>query len=478
MKKNNKIFKFDAILKEGKRNLSFLIFCFILFGCKKLVHIPEPINTITSAEAFSTQANATSAIVGIYSGMSWSSGNRAYANGEMSIIPGLSADELSAFAGPNNGFYYFQQNLILSSYGECNNFFWRPIYSDIYKTNAAVEGIQASTTLSKSVKNQLTGEAKFIRAFCYFYLVNLFGDGPLDTTTAWAQTSLLAKAPTEKIYQQIVEDLKSAQQLLPEDYSIANKERTRANRWAASAMLARVYLYQQQWAAAEEQSTQVINNSLYSLTTDLNSAFLKNNNEAIFQLELINNYPWATQEGNQLIPQDSTSSPVYCLTSQLLNAFEPSDKRRLAWVDSTHYSGVYYFYPYKYKVRQGTSGNISEYYTLLRLAEQYLIRAEARIEQKNLVGGLQDLNTIRNRAGLMDLSDSLNPAQCLAALAQERRIELFSEWGHRWFDLKRTGQADAILSLVKPQWKATAKLYPIPLSEIQLDPNLKQNPGY
>jgi len=112
------------------------------------------------------------------------------------------------------------------------------------------------------------------------------------------------------------------------------------------------------------------------------------------------------------------------------------------------------------------------------LAEQYLIRAEARAEKNNLNGAIDDLNMIRERAGLSPLLPSSDQSQVLAAVAQERRIELFAEWGHRWLDIKRTKTADQILGPIKSLWKSTAQLYPIPTLEIQTDPNLKQNPGY
>jgi hypothetical protein len=208
--------------------------------------------------------------------------------------------------------------------------------------------------------------------------------------------------------------------------------------------------------------------------------FLANSTEAILQLQLANRPPYSTQEGQYFIPPDSVTSPYYALTSQLLGAFEPGDGRRTAWVDSTNLSGTsaYLYYPFKYKVRKDTTGNITEYYMLLRLAEQYLIRAEARANQNKLPDAISDLNVIRARAGLPNLSSALSQSQVLSAVARERRIELFAEWGHRWLDLKRTGQADAVLAPIKSQWQPTAKLYPIPQSELIADPNLRQNPGY
>jgi hypothetical protein len=110
-----------------------------------------------------------------------------------------------------------------------------------------------------------------------------------------------------------------------------------------------------------------------------------------------------------------------------------------------------------------------------------LIRAEARAQQGNVSGAAGDLNVIRTRAGLPNTS-ATNSQGLLSAILLERRFELFTEYGHRWLDLIRTGNANAVMNIVTPQkggvWETTDELYPIMLTEIQSDPNLTQNPGY
>ncbi|MDO6433880.1 RagB/SusD family nutrient uptake outer membrane protein [Flavitalea sp. BT771] len=449
----------------------------ILGGCKKLVHIAEPTNSITTSETFSSVAQATAAVTSIYNDMSYSSGSFFYASGATTIYAGMSADELNPFGNGSDPYF---TNELLSDDGTLLNVFWAPCYYDIYMANACIEGIQASKTLPGEVKKQLIGESKFLRAFCYFYLVNLFGDVPLVTSTAFVKTSLLARTSADSVYQQMISDLTEAKTTLPSDYSLF-KERIRATSWAASALLARAYLYKQNWSQAVAEANLIINqSSLYNLDSNLNDVFLMNGNEAILQWQDINqgNFLYATQEGNLFIPYDSQTAPYYTLTDQLLGAFEPGDKRRESWVDSVNISGTDLFYPHKYKVRDASGGSITEYYTILRLAEQYLIRAEANAQMNKTFDAIGDLNIIRKRAGLSELDPSLSQAQVLEAVAQERRIEFFAEWGHRWFDLKRTGKADVALSTIKPSWQKTDTLYPIPHQELLTDPNLTQNPGY
>jgi starch-binding outer membrane protein, SusD/RagB family len=461
-----------------RRQINCVGLCLItcLASCNKLVQIPQPNNTITTTEVFSNPANATSAITAIYSQMSWNGNSLCFSNGATSICAGLCSDELNVYGGFGTE---FQTNSILPSDGLITGFFWNDPYFNIYQANAAIEGLQASTSLQSSLKAQLRGEAEFLRAFTYFYLVNLFGNIPLATTTSYQTNSLMARDSTDTVYQQIISDLTDAQNVLAPDFSVSDGARIRANAWAARALLSRVYLYNGDWESADSLSSLIIaNTSLFSLCENLDSVFLANSTETILQLQVVNFYPYTPMEANYFVPEDTTSSPNYILSSQLLNAFEPGDLRREYWVDSTDYSGAYYYFPYKYQTYVGTSGNISQNYMLLRLAEQYLIRAEAEGQLKQLNGAINDLNTIRARAGLDSLPGSLDQAQVLAAVAQERRIELFSEWGHRWLDLKRTGQATAVLQLIKPDWTPYAQFWPIPESEIQTDPNLTQNQNY
>lgn len=443
-------------------------------GCKKLVEIPDPSNTVTAHKTFSNDQNAVAAISAIYNDISRPPIFR-YGNGLTTIAAGGYADELVIAAT----YIPFYTNTLLSDNSVLYNSIWAPAYNHIYQANAIIEGLESSTGVSQAVKNQLIGEAKFFRAFAHFYLVNLFGDVPLVTQSAWAKINLIARTPSAEVYSQIIQDLKDAEGLLSEGYP-GTGEKIRVNKFAAAGLLARVYLYKGDWANAEEQSNLVINSGQYNIVTDLNAVFLKNSDEAMLQWQIadVPQTKWATLEGRNFIPVNQISSIPFYLTPSLMSAFESSDLRRKNWVDSTKFSGKVYYYPFKYQVRAGSAGNVPEYYMVLRYAEQFLIRAEARANlNTNLAGAISDLNILRQRAGLAPINSSLNQSAVLAAIAQERRIELFAEWGHRWFDLKRTGQADAVLGS-KPNWNPQKKLWPIPSAEITLDPNLTQNPGY
>jgi len=134
-----------------------------------------------------------------------------------------------------------------------------------------------------------------------------------------------------------------------------------------------------------------------------------------------------------------------------------------------------YTYDYKYKqTSTPTSSSVIEDYMLLRLAEQYLIRAEARAWQNNLNGAIDDINAIRTRAGLTALSYGMTQGDVLLSIEKERKLELFGEgYSHRWIDLIRTGRVDAVLGAEKGStWKSSAAVLPIPDKEILNNPAL------
>jgi hypothetical protein len=216
--------------------------------------------------------------------------------------------------------------------------------------------------------------------------------------------------------------------------------------------------------------------------------FAINSNEAIWQVASAASGVIQTTEGYLFVPAaTSVSVPVYAVSTQLYSAFEASDKRRANWMGPKIVNGQTYYYPYKYKV--SSSATVKEYYMMFRFAEQYLVRAEARVQQQNIGGAMQDIDSLRKRAGvplLVNTDPGINQPAMLAAVEQERRRELCFEWGHRWLDLKRsTGfndvaktRADEVLEPLKSNWKSTNVLYPVPESERNLNPYLVQNKGY
>jgi hypothetical protein len=503
-------------VKAGAGAILMLAAAMAFTGCKKLVEIDRPRETVATEKVFNNNQNAYSALAGMYSMMmTGTNGSPNFSNGGLSIYAGMMADEVESLAGLTNpDDYQFYANQLRNDNLIAQPFFWDAAYKVIYAANSILEGVAASISplLTDSARIQLMAESKFVRAYCHFMLLNLHGDIPLITTTDIRKTALMPRTPAAAVYQQIEADLKDAFTNLPDDYQFAGMERNRPNKWAAAALLARVYLYQQKWAEAEAQATAVIGAGLYDILP-LTNVFKPNSQEAIFQLEhtpgdthdltveaakMSPFYRWSELPPEyQAMFLDPSFFPLvapqmlpgYILTPELLAAFEPDDNRRTKWIDGfvapdiEGYHGKQYFYPVKYAGLDISTPNAKvpdQAHMVLRLAEQYLIRAEARARQgTDLAGAAGDIDKIRLRAGLGNTS-ATTKEQLLEAILHERQTELFTEDGQRWFDLRRFGKANAVLGAIsaKQPWNPDHLLLPIPASEIQRNPLLKPNPGY
>lgn len=436
-------------------------------SCKKFVELgPPPTQTVLD-DVFKTDATATSAINGLYTGQPLPQLIQGF-----TFMPGMSADDIQ-YNTVSAAYDEFENNAItvLNSLNE--NTIWYYGYMMIKNTNNAIEGLNKSTTLTASVKNQLLGEAKFLRAFTYFYLVNFYGDVPMPLTgdADFATNAVLPRATAANVWAQIFTDLKDAQTKLSDTYQ--GTFRGRVNKSAATTLLAKAYLYTKDWANAEAEATKVITlaPATYSLQTPA-TAFVQTSPEIIWQIANLTGV--STFGANYLAATGSI--PTYSLYDTIYKSFEAADLRKTNWTGVTTISSKPYYFINKYKVRV-TSGN--EYNIVFRLAELYLIRAEARAQLNNVAGAKTDLETIRTRAGLGALSTAITQPQMLLAIEQERKVELFGEWGNRWLDLKRTDRANAVIGGQKPAtWKTTSVLYPIPDNQRQANTNLTQNAGY
>lgn len=448
-----------------------LILSILISACNKFTEVDAPPSQISTDRVFESDATAIATLSGILSEMM--NGPNQFTSGNTMLFAGMAADELSYFL-PSIRDEFINNALTEASHSTLDIFFWSNAYKYIYSANLSIEKLDASTKIIAEVKSRLKGEAFFIRAFCHFYLTNLFGDIPIITSTDYRINSNLARQPVEKVYEQILQDLELAMELLPDSY--AGGEKVRPNKWAALALLSRANLYMENWSEAEAYASEIITSGVFSLPNNPEQVFLKNSAEAIWQLLPVNPNQ-NTWVGFTIIPGNSTSTPSYIVRPELVDAFENGDSRASNWLASRLFQNEEVYHPVKYKVRGG-GVPITEYYMVLRLAEQYLIRAEARARQNKFGEAIVDVNIIRERASLQPIS-FVDAQETMIRIAHERRIELFAEWGHRWFDLNRTGAADTVLANLKPgNWQSTDKLWPIPIQQLQANPQLNQNDGY
>jgi hypothetical protein len=449
----------------------------LMSNCKKLIEIGPPKDQLASNSVFMDSSTAEAAMIGLYASVA--NPNPANDMGtSITMFNCLSADE--AYAYSMNYYDDFTNNSLTPMLYYIDGL-WSTIYKNVYIANSVITGMPASP-LPEAYKQRTVGEAKFIRAFCYFYLVNEYGAVPLVTSVDVYSTSRQPRDNVDAVYDQIEKDLTDAQKALPATLDYYGGKRIRATTWAAEALLARVYLYRGKWQLAESMATSVINNpGLFSMNASADQVFLANNPEGILQFVNGITSSWIA---NNFVPSALSPTPKFVLKDGLYEDFEPGDKRKTNWVGYKSYGGINYPYPAKYKYMGGIGA--VEYNQVLRLSEQYLIRAEARTQQSNYIEAAADINSVRVRAGLPG-TKAADKATLMAAIEHERRIEFFCEWGYRWLDLKRwpgitnpaVTRADEVLSQLKgDQWQSTDALYPIPQPAINSNVNLTQNKGY
>lgn len=469
LKKNIGYTKEARTQSIGNRLIKLLLLPFVLFhlaACSDFVEVDLPQNLLAADAVFEDRGTATAALAHIYTQMR-EAGLSSGLDSALNLSMGFYADELDGFGSQAQSPFY-SHSLLATDDGISR--WWATTYNLIYAANALVEGVGNSVSLAQEDQDQLMGEGLFVRAYLHSLLVQLFGDVPYIRTKDFVENTTVARMPVDQVYENIIADLIVATDLLSDE--TVTEERVRPYRAVANALLARVYLYSEQWEAAATAADKVIGTTVWE--PDLDKVFLRNSSGSLWQLKP--NEGGNTIEANVFIPT-SVFAVQIAISAPLLAAFEPGDQRRSNWIGSISDGTDTWYYPLKYKEDGPTTPSL-EYSVLFRLAEQYLIRAEARAQLGNITGAQSDINTIRTRAGLGN-TPAASSNDLLNAILQERRVELFTEFGQRWFDLKRTGRAAQVLAPIKLNWRDTDILLPIPEAELFINPNLlPQNDGY
>ncbi len=442
----------------------------LLCSCESFTDTELPSTQLTGEAVFNDAASAEAALLSVYAGMR----ENGVVSGSSMAIPNLMAnysDEMDYY-GTNAELEQVNKHMVLVS----NSLLlsnWNATFQSIYRINAVIEGVAHSSVITAEMQDRLLGEALFLRALNYMGLVSLFGDVPYITSTDYRINMQVPRLPEEQVWQHVVADLNQAKALLVESYPTS--ERVRANKATASALLARAYLYLEDYQKAVAESSYTINSGLYQVPLDLDKAFLKESPAIILSLhsglEGINTLDGATH----IFTEGPPDKPA--LSQALYDAFEHNDLRREHWVRPVTDGSDTWYHAFKYKQNLLADASL-ENTIVLRIEEQYLIRAEALAKLGQVTAAQQDLNIIRARAGLPNTA-ATTTASLIEAIFTERRFELFTEQGHRWIDLRRSGQAASVLSPIKPGWRPTDLLLPVPENELLLNPNLSpQNPGY
>ena len=395
-------------------------------------------------------------------------------------------------------FYIDTQNSMIAN-------FWKAAYKVINRTNTVlgrIDGIEINTELA----NRYKLECKFIRALMYFNLVRVYGDVPLVLKEISISESYdILREPKENVYNQIIADLKEAQDL-PVSYSTA--EDGRATQGAAKALLANVYMTLHKYAEAETILAEIINSGRYSLLENtpgsLNidgyknvfSPVNHNSEEGIFEIQFLKGgYGEGSNYANNFAPENSGTNVVAVGGTggnnipemDIYNAYEEGDLRRdfsmslgyydnrknNEWVES-RYVCKFMDVPYQ-------NNDASNNYPVIRYADVILMYAEALNQNGKTAEACKYLNMTRRRGfgyqtpetSPVDLQTT-DKAQFALMVEQERRVELAFE-NHRWFDLIRTGRAVEVMKSKGFSLNETNLICPIPQKQIDVNPKLTQN---
>ena len=377
---------------------------------------------------------------------------------------------------------------------------WAGFYTIITRANLNLEKLP-EVEMNQGLRAQIVGEAKFLRALSYFYLVRLYGDVPLVTTTD-QQAGQPARTPREQVFAQILTDAQEAAAALPLGWSATNKGR--ATRGAAQALLADVHLWRKEWQLAANHSRQIIDSGAYGLEPNYLNAFLpgsESRREEMFAAQASGMTGAPTiRIASMVYPRELIASQAGGFASMIplawhLDSYPTGDYRRAVTYFSTgtRLDGrVVTFAPHVHKFRPTTRpGPEDVNWPIYRYGEVLLMYAEASNELNQPAEAVRYLNMIRARARLgsgnearsqpADYTGPLTQAVVREAIFDERRLELAFE-AKRWFDMVRRGEAyfRAALSMDPSATDAqpTDMLWPIPQFEIDVNSNLTQNPGY
>lgn len=448
-----------------------LTFLASLSSCKKYLDV-QPKEAVSDENVIFDKVSAETALNGTYRAL----GHSGY-YGENYVTLGYfpSGDVVNGTTGG-------PANLILINFRADDAAFnsaWTSIYTVINRANHVIEKLPAVSdpALTKAIKNQYLGEALFLRALAYFDLARAFGGVQLQLkpTTTIDALPKIKRSTLEETYAQVLNDLAAADTLLPNP--AANAVKVRATRKAVWALRARLHLYKKEWAQAEQYASLVIADSTnYPLKAPFNSWIINNvtaTAESIFEVAFSAQNPSALRAQMQHPNRGGTYR--YFPSNAIVAKFKDPNigGGRRALIDSVKQGAVVQWFGNLYYRNPATDPSY-----VLRIAEQYLIRAEARAQLENVTEGLKDLNKIRKRAALPAATSS-SKDELLLAIEEERRYEFFWE-AHRWFDLARTGRAKAVLEPNNTGVNVADHeyIFPIPITQIQLDPDLTQNPGY
>jgi starch-binding outer membrane protein, SusD/RagB family len=508
------------------KNISFLIAILLVFStasCDKFLE-EDTSGLITPENYFQNASDASAAVTGIYALLK---NNALYGQLGLDAFYGSGADEV----GPNRPFGFVDiiqgytiteetAEVVSQKTGVAQT--WKDLYRVVLNANLILNRVEGNTKISAADQETILAEALFLRSLAYFHLTNLWGAVPYyRNVLSTDEINNLGRTDAEKIRAEIIEDLKKAMDKMPA--TIAAKDNGRASKWAAAMVLAKIYLVQKKWADVKAICLTIINTSDRALLPKYGDVFSPNleyNKEIIWELDfakdlnsqyekgvptLAGNGNWYASmfcprlidepinsaDKNKLIAalakngESFNGTGAQCALPDLIKKFPKNDPRR-AWTVKEEYEGIplkFAYLPKMWNITIATSPrfNHSDNKLIFRLADTYLMLAEAENELNGPAAAYQYVNAIRRRAFGDNTGDWANLTQATfrTAMYDERKWELAGE-SHRRFDLIRWGiLVDVVKQTEQVVYADAAKnikphhvLLPIPPQELRLNPKL------
>ncbi|WP_338874874.1 RagB/SusD family nutrient uptake outer membrane protein [Spirosoma sp. SC4-14] len=453
------------------RNILVLIVLLNLASCNQILD-KEPVALLVDDLVLNEPNDVQPVRIGLYSAL------RSMA------APNMIAGDFTADYIQHNGTFTDERELATKQLTATNGAvdqLWATLYGTIYGANFILEKLPQVSGVTDATRKQVMAEARFMRGWANFIGAYTYGDIPKVTTIDRVANTNIPRTPRADILASVIADYTAALGDLPSVASGSTDITTNAtylNKINCQAAMARYYLYMKDWVNAEKYATTVISSGVYTMVTNYADIVLRD-----FTTESV------LEVGYNLSDDPGTSA--YSLNNLYVSRREviPSNQvvAALNSTESGTRSATIGFSTQNLKgndngwtvLKYGTASEDNNNIVLMRLAEMYLIRAEARAQQGNLTGAngaIADLNVLRTRAKAPAVTATAQ-ADVLLAVERERVYELAFE-GQRWYDLVRTGRAQAVMSAFSPNWSSRLELWPIPQREIQQNKSLTQNPGY
>ena len=480
---------------------TLLAITLMISSCKKEFLNQFPETTRVTETVYKTAADFNTAVIGTYSTLKHN-GLYGLSNVTSALLNmGEIISDNCDYGFPRgtsvvNVFELEDFNFSLSNINFSNA--WTGHYIGISRANTILNRI-TEANIDAASKTKYEAEAKFLRAYFYFNLVRLFGDVQLVTTEFSDPNEgyNIPRTEASKVYELIISDLTAAETNLPT--TISAIDAGRASKWAAKALLGKVYLTMKNYSGASTKLNEVITSGQFNVTANSYAAVFSNttsfaaNKDMILAVQYKSGnigqgsgiwnacLPWGASAANPAWGVSSGTGDGYMRpTLDLETSYEAGDLRKAASMANSYLNGttvVLERYPVKYK-QTGIQPNEADIdFPVLRYADVLLMHAEALTELGQTAAAIPFVNQVRTRAGLPNKLITLTQAETRLLIESERRSEFAFE-GQRWFDLVRTGRYMTVMNAKGYATKEFHKLFPIPQRETDLNKVLIQNPGY